>query len=243
MLILIDERGKKYLLNSAQDFHNDLGIIKKEDLQGSNPGDTIETHMGNHIKVVKADVNDLIELMQRRCSILLPKDIGIVISHTGLGCGDRVVDAGTGAGAIALHFANVVGNKGKVHSYEIREDFAQIAQSNIDQFQLNNVEIKNKDVKEGIDEKDVDLVFLDLPKPWEMLELVYEALKAGGWLAVYAPYIEQVQILHRIAKKVGFAEVTTIECILREIEVKVKGTRPKTRMVGHTGYLSFARKL
>ncbi|MDP3624526.1 MAG: methyltransferase domain-containing protein, partial [Methanobacteriaceae archaeon] len=142
-----------------------------------------------------------------------------------------------------LHFANVVGNEGKVYSYEIREDFAQIAQSNIDQFKLKNVEIKNKDIKEGIDEEDVDLVFLDLPRPYELLELVYESLKTGGWLAVYAPYIEQVQILHRISKKVGFSEINTIECILREIEIKVKGTRPKTRMVGHTGYLSFARKL
>lgn len=243
MLILIDERGKKYLLNLEQDFQNDLGIIKKEDLQECNPGDILETHMGKQVKVVKADVNDLIELMQRRCSILLPKDIGIVISYTGLGCGGRVVDAGTGAGAIALHFANVVGNDGKVYSYEIREDFAQIAQSNIDQFQLKNVEIKNKDIKDGIDEEDIDLVFLDLPKPYELMESVYESLKTGGWLAVYAPYIEQVQILHRIAKKVGFSEINTIECILREIEVKVKGTRPKTRMVGHTGYLSFARKL
>ncbi len=243
MLILIDERGKKYLLNLEQDFQNDLGIIKKEDLQECSPGDTIKTHMGKQVKVVKADVNDLIELMQRRCSILLPKDIGIVISYTGLGCGDRVVDAGTGAGAIALHFANVVGNDGKVYSYEIRDDFAQIAQSNIDQFQFINVEIKNKDIKEGIDEENIDLVFLDLPKPYELLESVYESLKAGGWLAVYAPYIEQVQIFHRIAKKVGFSEINTIECILREIEVKVKGTRPKTRMVGHTGYLSFARKL
>lgn len=243
MFILIDERGKKYLFNSDQDFQNDLGIIKKEQLQISNPGDTLETHLGKKIKVVKADVNDLIELMQRRCSILLPKDIGIVISYTGLGCGDRVVDAGTGAGAIALHFANVVGKQGRVYSYEIREDFANIAQSNIDQFRLDNVEIKNKDIKEGIEEKDIDLVFLDLPKPWEMMELVYDSLKTGGWVAVYAPYIEQVQILHKIAKKVGFSQINSIECILREIEVKVKGTRPKTRMVGHTGYLSFIRKL
>jgi tRNA (adenine57-N1/adenine58-N1)-methyltransferase len=196
LLILIDERGKKYLLNSDQDFHNDLGIIKKEALQECQPGDILETHMGKNIKVVKADVNDLIELMQRRCSILLPKDIGIVISNTGLGCGDRVVDAGTGAGAIALHFANVVGNNGKVYSYEIREDFAQIARSNIDQFQFDNVEIKNKDIKEGIDEEDVDLVFLDLPKPWEMLESVYYALKAGGWLAVGSP-VPSVRIVRR----------------------------------------------
>lgn len=243
MLILIDNRGKKYLLNPDQDFQTDQGIIKNDILQSCQAGDTLETHMGKEIKVVKADVNDLIELMQRRCSILLPKDIGIVISHTGLGCGDRVVDAGTGAGAIALHFANVVGENGMVYSYEIREDFAQIAKSNIEQFHLSNVEIKNKDIKEGIEENNVDLIFLDLPKPWELMESVYESLKTGGWLAVYAPYIEQVQLLHRISKKVGFDEINTLECILREIEVKTKGTRPKTRMVGHTGYLTFARKL
>lgn len=239
----MDDRGKKYLLDDDQDFHNDLGIIKKEELQKCVPGDILKTHKDHEIKVVKANVNDFIELMERRCSILLPKDIGIVISYTGLGCGDKVIDAGTGAGAIALHFSNVVGKEGEVHSYEIREDFAQIAQKNVEQFGLENINIKNQDIKEGIDEKDVDLVFLDLPKPYEIMESVFDALKVGGWLAVYAPYIEQVQILHRIAKKVGFGEINTLENILREIEVKTKGTRPKTRMVGHTGYLTFARKL
>jgi tRNA (adenine57-N1/adenine58-N1)-methyltransferase len=239
----MDERGKKYLISEEEEFQNDLGIIKQDDLEKSKEGEVLLTHIGKEFKVIKPNVNDVIELMERRCSILLPKDIGIVISYTGLGCGDRVVDAGTGAGAIALHFANVVGKEGHVYSYEVREDFSKIARENVKLLGLDNVEIKNQDIKEGIIEKDVDMIFLDLPKPYEMLEEVYQALKVGGWLAVYAPYIEQMQILHRISKKVGFDEITSLECILREMEVKTKGTRPKTRMVGHTGYLTFARKL
>ncbi len=243
MLILIDNRGKKYLIKDNQDFQTDQGIIRWKDLVDIKAGDCLKTHLDYKIKVVKADVNDLIDLMQRNCSILLPKDIGLVISHTGLGNGDNVVDAGTGAGAIAMHFANIVGPEGHVYTYEIREDFAEIAKKNIDLFKLKNVTVKNQDIKEGISENDVDLVFLDLPKPVEALEIVYDSLKLGGWLAVYAPYIEQVQSIYKISKKVGFDDIKIIECILREIEVRNRGTRPKTRMVGHTGYLAFARKL
>lgn len=243
MLILIDNRGKKYLIKENQDFQTDQGIIPKEKLIDIKAGDCLKTHLDYEIKVVQADVNDLIDLMQRNCSILLPKDIGLVISHTGLSNGSKVVDAGTGAGAIALHFANIVGPSGHVYTYEIREDFAKIAKKNIDLFKLDNITVKNQDIKEGIDEEDIDLVFLDLPRPVEALETVYDSLKVGGWLAVYAPYIEQIQSVHKISKKVGFDEVKIIECILREMEVRNRGTRPKTRMVGHTGYLVFARKL
>ena len=181
--------------------------------------------------------------MDRRCSILIQKDIGVVLAHTGLGAGDRVIDAGTGAGAIALNFGNVVGEKGKVFSYEIREDFAQVAKKNIDDFGITNIEIKNKDIKQGIDEEEIDLVFLDLPKPFEIFEDVYKNLRLGGWLAVYAPYIQQAEISYKISKKVGFSDIKILETLEREMEVRPQGTRPKTRMVGHSGYLIFARKL
>ena len=57
-------------------------------------------------------------------------------------------DAGTGAGAIALNFGNVVGDKGQVYTYEIREDFAEIAKRNIDNFGIKNIEVKNQDIKD-----------------------------------------------------------------------------------------------
>jgi len=241
--ILIDERGKKYIPPSKGDFQTDLGIIKKEKIERSLPGDELKTHLGKKFKVIEANVNDFIELMERRSSIILPKDIGIVISYTGLGSGQKVLDAGTGTGSVALTLANIVGDTGKVYTYEIREDFAKLAKKNIKDFGMKNIILKNKDIKKGIKEKNLDLIFFDLPRSWEIIEDAKNALKDGGWLVFYNPYIEPVKIIHKKAKECKFKEIKTIEVITREIEIKKKGTRPRTRMIGHTGYLTFTRKI
>ena len=87
------------------------------------------------------------------------------------------------------------------------------------------------------------MIFLDLPKPFEIFEGVMDALNVGGWLVVYAPYIDQAETSYRVAKKLGFYNIDIIETLERGLEVRTQGVRPKTRMVGHSGYLMFARKL
>ena len=243
MKMILDERGKKYILKPGAEFQSDLGIVKADVLDNAQIGDEVKSHLDHSFKIVKPNVNDFIDLMERRCSILIKKDIGQVLAHTGLGAGSRVVDAGTGAGAIALHFGNVVGLEGKVFTYEVREDFAEVAHRNIDNFGITNIEVKNKNIKEGIDENNIDLIFLDLPNPFEIFEEVMESLNVGGWLAVYAPYIDQAETSYRVAKKLGFYDIEIIETLERGLEVRTQGVRPKTRMVGHSGYLLFARKL
>ena len=243
MKMILDERGKKYILKQGEEFQSDLGIIKADVLDDVQIGDEILSHSGRAFKIVKPNINDFIDVMERRCSILIKKDIGQVLSHTGLGAGSRVVDAGTGAGASALNFGNVVGDDGDVFTYEIREDFAEIAKRNIDNFGITNIHVKNQNIKEGIDEDNIDLVFLDLPKPYEIFEEVLECLNVGGYLAVYAPYIDQAKISYRVAKKLGFYDIEIIETLERGLEIRQNGIRPKTRMVGHSGYLLFARKL
>jgi tRNA (adenine57-N1/adenine58-N1)-methyltransferase len=240
--ILVDERGKKYIARD-EEFHTNFGFIKKEDIQSAKPGDILKTHLGHNFRVLNANINDYIDLMERKCSIILPKDIGIITAYTGMGAGNKVVEAGTGAGSTALHFGNIVGVNGEVHSYEIREDFFEIAKRNIENFGLKNVYIKCRDITKEIEENDVDVVFLDLPKPWDVIQYAEKSLKIGGFIVSYTPYIEQVQIMHRVLKKFDFSNINTLECILREIEVKSKGTRPKTRAAGHSGYLTFARKV
>lgn len=243
MKMILDKREKKAILKPGEEFQSDLGIIDAEVLDAAEIGDEVISHSGNPFKIVKPNINDFIDVMERQCSILIKKDIGQVLSHTGLGAGSRVVDAGTGAGAIALNFGNVVGDEGDVFTYEIREDFAEIAKRNIDNFGITNIHVKNQNVKEGIDEDNIDLVFLDLPKPYEIFEEVLEALNVGGYLAVYAPYIDQAKVSYRVAKKLGFYDIEIIETLERGLEVRQNGVRPKTRMVGHSGYLMFARKL
>ena len=243
MKMILDERGKKYVLKKGEEFQSDLGIIKTDVLDNAKIGDEVKSHLDHTFKIMKPNINDFIDIMDRRCSILIKKDIGQVLAHTGLGAGSRVVDAGTGAGAIALNFGNVVGPDGQVFTYEIREDFAEVAKKNIDNFGITNIEVKNKNIKEGIDEDNIDLIFLDLPKPFEIFEEVLEALNVGGWLVVYAPYVDQAETSYRVAKKLGFYNIDIIETIERGLEVRTQGVRPKTRMVGHSGYLMFARKL
>lgn len=243
MKMILDERGKKYVLKPGQEFQSDLGIIKADILDNAEIGDEVKSHLDHTFKIMKPNINDFIDIMDRRCSILIQKDIGQVLAHTGLGAGSRVVDAGTGAGAIALNFGNVVGPEGQVYTYEIREDFAEVARKNIENFGIENIEVKNKDIKEGIDEDNIDLIFLDLPKPFEIFEEVLESLNVGGWLCVYAPYIDQAETSYRVAKKLGFYNLDIIEILERGLEVRTQGVRPKTRMVGHSGYLLFARKL
>ena len=243
MKMILDERGKKYVLKPGEEFQSDLGIIKADVLDEAKVGDEVKSHLDHTFKIMKPNINDFIDIMDRRCSILIQKDIGQVLAHTGLGAGSRVVDAGTGAGAIALNFGNVVGPDGEVFTYEIREDFSEVARKNIERFSITNITVKNKDIKEGIDEDNIDLIFLDLPKPFEIFEEVHESLNLGGWLVVYAPYIDQAETSYRIAKKLGFYNIDIIETLERGLEVRPQGVRPKTRMVGHSGYLMFARKL
>ena len=241
--MILDERGKKYVLKPGEEFQSDLGIIKADVLDNAEVGDEVKSHLDHTFKIMKPNINDFIDIMDRRCSILLKKDIGLVLAHTGLGAGSRVVDAGTGAGAIALNFGNVVGLEGHVYTYEIREDFAEVAKKNIDNFGIENVTVKNQNIKDGIDEDNLDLVFLDLPKPFEIFEEVWDSLNVGGWLAVYAPYIDQAKLSYRVANKLGFYDIEIIELLERGLEIRQQGVRPKTRMVGHSGYLLFARKL
>jgi tRNA (adenine57-N1/adenine58-N1)-methyltransferase len=242
MRILIDSKGRKYVAKN-DDLHTEAGYIKKEKIENSEDGDILETHLGKKFTVINANINDYIEIMERRCSIILPKDLGIIAAYTGLGSGQRVLDAGTGAGATAIFFANIVGDEGHVYSYEIREDFTEIAKRNINDFGIENIDVKNQDVNEKIDESDLDLVFLDLPQPWFAAESAFTSLKTGGFISTYSPFLEQVMTQHKVLKKVGFSGIEILECMVRGLEIKSRGTRPKTRMTGHTGYLTFARKL
>lgn len=244
MKMIVDRKNRKYVVHDKE-FHTEKGVISEEDIKNAKVGDVLETLLGKKYTVIEPNINDYIELMKRNCSIILPQDLGLVIGFSGIGYGSKIVESGTGAGSSLLFFANIVGPEGHVYSYEIRDDFVEIIRKNIDGTDFDNITLYNQDVTEGFEEEDnsIDLVFLDLPKPYDVIEDAYRILKTGGFIAVYTPYVEQFQIVNKVLGKTGFKHISIKEGNVREIEIKNNKTRPNSRMAGHTGYITFARKL
>lgn len=237
MKMLVDRRGNKRLCDSEV-VHTDLGVVELAKAVGGK----VKSHLGHEFFVTEPRILDIYEKMPRAGSLILKKDLGAIIANTGVATGDIVVDAGTGSGSLAIILASIVMPTGRVYTYEVREDFAEIAKKNIAKAGLMEyVEVKLKNIEEGIEERP-NIITLDLPEPWRITENAYEVLKQGGAISVYTPYIEQARKSYEALKQAGFAGVRTIETIEREIEFKKQGTRPKTRMLGHTAYITFARK-
>jgi tRNA (adenine57-N1/adenine58-N1)-methyltransferase len=243
-VILIDERGRKYLVKAERrQLHTNLGVVELGDAIGREPGARLKSHVGKEFILLKPRITDYLQKLRRVPQIMLPKDAAQIVAHTGVGPGDFVVDAGVGSGSLAIFLGNLVRPNGRVVSYEVREDFARVAEENIGMAGLGDiVTVKLKDIYEGIDESDVDLVTLDLPQSELVLPHAERALKPGGYLVTFAPCVEHLQRLHLELPNHRFVHHKTIECLVREFDVKPSCTRPKTRMIAHTGYLTFARR-
>ncbi|USG99422.1 tRNA (adenine-N1)-methyltransferase [Thermococcus argininiproducens] len=245
-VVLLDPRGKRYLITVKEgEFHTDLGIINLEKLVDKEFGILVESHKGYQFRVLKPRIVDYIDKMKRGPQIIHPKDAAQIVAFAGISPGDVIIEAGVGSGALTLFLANIIGPQGRIIGYEIREDFANLAWRNVEWAGFSDrVEIKLKNIYEGIDEEEIDHIILDLPQPENVVEHAVKALKPGGFLVAYTPCINQVDRLYKKLReyKKHFTKPRTIECLVRDQEVKPDCIRPRTTMLAHTGYITFVRK-
>ncbi len=185
---------------------------------------------------------DALKSFKRGPQVILPKDLAAIVFYTGLKPGDKVVDAGAGSGWLAAYMAYIVGPKGKVVTYERREEFANIAKKNFEKLGLENIKLKNKDILLGISEKNLDLVTLDFKDSWQALPVAEKALKNAGFLVAYLPQVTQVVKFVEELKNSRFKLVRVLEVLEREWKVEGDIARPEHNMLGHTAFLVFARK-
>ncbi len=242
MKLLVSRSGMVFHIRDLNaDFHTQYGFVSREDLKNAVNGEIVKTNTGKELFVISPSFTDLYSKIKRGPQIVPLKDMGSIISLTGIGHDSRVVDAGSGSGAVACFLGNIVK---EIFSYEIREDFFKIASDNVERLGLKNVFVKNQDVYLGIDEKEIDLVVLDLPEPWKAIEPAGSALKAGGFLASYSPTVPQVSdFVSAVSADKRFIYLRTIEIIERDWEVSERKVRPKSVSIGHSGFISFARKV
>jgi tRNA (adenine57-N1/adenine58-N1)-methyltransferase len=246
LLVLDDKRRWIVKVKAGGELQTHKGIVKFDDLLGQEFGMSVKSTGDRELTVFRPTIADMaLFKMIRSTQIIYPKDSALIVIQCGISPGSVVVEAGTGSGSLTSMLANYVRPSGRIYSYEIRREFLETAKKNLELAGVSEwVEIKNADITQGIAEKDVDAVVLDLATPWLVVRLAWDALKGGGVLSSYSPTIEQTQKTVKEASKDDlFGDIQTFECFIRKILVREGKTRPETFMVGHTGYMTFARKL
>ena len=245
--LLIDRRGRRYLTSLRVDKkeQNHLGNFEHNEIIGKNDGVRFTTSKGHVLLAVKPGMADFVRIMPRIATVIYPKDLGAIITYGDIFPGARVLEAGTGSGALTIALARAVGEKGKIYTYDIREDMTARARENLSAIVSNCsvVEFKQGDVSEQIDETDLDRIVLDLPQPWEVVSNAVTALVPGGILLTFLPTILQVhELVRRLEAERTFGMIETTEIFMRTWSVRGRSVRPDHRMIGHTGFITSAKK-
>ncbi|MGZ9220931.1 MAG: tRNA (adenine-N1)-methyltransferase [Anaerolineales bacterium] len=243
---LVGLRHKHFIitLQEGAKFETHRGILQHDDLIGKTWGTQVFSHMGSPFFLLQPSLADLLIDLPRTTQILYPKDIGFILVTMGVGPGQTALEAGTGSGSMTTALAYAVGPEGHVISYEIKPDVQNLARKNLARFGLDpRVDFKLRDIAEGFDETDVDSFFLDVPNPYDYTRQVRAALKPGGFLCCLIPTFNQVEKTLLTLRQNRFAFVEVCELLLRYYKPEPSRLRPTDRMVAHTGFLVFARRI
>lgn len=227
------------------------GEIRHDDIIGKPSGSVIENHNGEKFLALKPLLSDYVLSMPRGAQIIYPKDAGQIIVEGDIFPGAVVIEAGVGSGALSSYLLRAIGDKGKLFSFELREEFAQIAKANVENFL--GITPKNWKITIGllqeslskiVKKSSADRAVLDMLAPWECIAEVEKALKPGGLVICYVATATQLSRVAEEIKSTGrFTSVVAFETLVRPWHLEGLAVRPEHRMISHTGFLLTARKL
>jgi tRNA (adenine57-N1/adenine58-N1)-methyltransferase len=248
---LFVREDREYLLAPGDTLETDLGVLEvPEDVSA---GETVETHLGEAFTARALRGPDLFNHFERTGAPMMPRDVGLVVGHTGVGRDDRVLDAGTGTGVLSAYLGRTGAD---VTTYERDAEFADVARENMRLAGVTDrVEVRTGDLTEELDGlvdggggesgggAKFDVLTLDTQDADAVVARAPELLADGGYVAVYSPFVEQTREVVAAAREAGLGDVESLETIQREMDFDDRGSRPSTAGVGHTGYLTFARNV
>ena len=247
LVLLIGQDRKQFVVRLVEggQLQTHRGYLNHDDLLGQPLGREVHSHLGYPFVILQPSTSDLISQLKRTTQIMYPRDIGYALLKLSVRPGDRIIEAGTGSGGLALALARAVGPGGTVYSYEVRPDILNLARKNLEALGLAGcVSFKLRDIAEGFDETDVDALFLDVRRPWAYLGQVTAALKDSGFFGAILPTANQVaELIHGLEDQRTFGHIEVEEVLVRPYKAVPNRLRPMDRMIAHTGYLVFARKV
>lgn len=225
--------------------HTHIGIIDFDSILGLEYGSSIITSKQKKVYLMLPTIFDFVMKSDRKTQIVYPKDLGYIAIRTGLKSGCNVLEIGTGSASLTTFFASLVGPSGHVFTYDINEEFMDIARKNLKKSGMENyVSMFKRDIMtEGLERTDIDIAIIDLGDPWNVLQIVHKCLKNSGSVAIICPTMNQLEKTSKHMNEVGFMDIESTEIMIRNIEAREGKTRPSMRMIGHTTYLIFGRKM
>ncbi len=230
-------KGRKYYWKEG-DLHTEHGLIVEKDIETKSK---VQTHKGKEFVVFPASFLDNLEKIKRGPQIMTPKDIGEIITRTGMGKESKVLEVGSGSGALTSFMARIAK---QVVSYEIRKDHAKIVEKNLKDLEITNVKLINQDASEKITENNFDIATIDVMEPWKVIDNVEKSLKPGAYIVSYSPSIPQVQsLIEKVNNNSNLRVLKTLETIERPWDFNGRIIHPEFRILGHTAFLTFIRKI
>ena len=243
--LLLDRKGRRYLvtLDSDQVFHSHLGRLYHSQIIDHTVGGWYRTDRGHTVLAVRPTLGDFVREMPRGPQIIYPKDLGNIINLADIFPGATVIEGGLGSGSLTAALLRAVGSCGRVITYEINESVVSRALLNVKKVtpDHSNLTITVADIYQGIEEREVDRVVLDVPEPWQAVETVGDALVMGGIMLSFLPTILQVhQLVMELERDSRFQMIEMVETLLRSWHISRRSVRPDHRMVAHSGFLTTA---
>jgi len=252
---LVDGKGRKhnFELVAGKRFFSNKGHLDHDELIGREEGFTVTSSAGGEYLVFRPLLSEFVVSMPRGAAVVYPKDSAQIVAMADIFPGAHVVEAGVGSGALTCSLLRAVGPHGRVSSYERREEFADVARRNVEQFfgtadgrthpawRLTVGDLAEELPRSG---ERCDRIILDMLAPWECLDAAADALLPGGIVCAYVATTTQLsRFVETVRAHGGFTEPHAWESMVRDWHIEGLAVRPDHKMMGHTAFLVTARRM
>lgn len=246
---LTDPKGRRHsvVLAVGGQFHTAKGPVRHDELISQPEGIVVTSAGGTSFLAMRPLLNEFTVTMPRGAAVIYPKDAAQILMSADIFPGARVLEAGAGSGALTCTLLRALGPGGHLTSYERREDFANLARKNVENFfgaSPSNWDLRVGDVLESLTDEPLDRVVLDMLAPWQCVTALAEVLVPGGVFCAYVTTTTQLaQTVETLRVHTGFTEPEATESLIRGWHVEGLAVRPRHNMVGHTGFVITARRM
>ncbi|MFZ5585325.1 MAG: tRNA (adenine-N1)-methyltransferase [Thermodesulfobacteriota bacterium] len=250
--LLIDERDRQYLV-TVPGPDDPVVRVRGEALTPAvfaqaHDGGVISDPLRRRYLVLRPTLEQVVMNMPRQAQVIYPKDLGLILTWGDVAPGQSVVEVGCGHGALTMALLRALGPEGRLTSYDLRRDHLNRTRKNIAAYLGPEAlerwtPVWRDPTQEGIDEREVDRLFSDMPEPWGLVSAAAACLRPGAIWMAYVPTVPQLaEQVNALNRSPDFGLSVAFEALQRFWHVRPPSVRPRHGMSAHTGFIISGRR-